>query len=119
MPIFSSSSKLEPRFTGTAMWGPSFPELVEALPGVPIIDRSSVNAFDDPKVAQAIIATCRKKLIFAGISLDGARGVSRPRRRCQLRRVQGRRSLRSRTAAERAQANAGGGRNTPAVFRPD
>jgi len=25
---------------------------VEALPGAPIIDRSSVNAFDDPKVAQ-------------------------------------------------------------------
>src|SRR6202163_1467669 len=37
-----------------SMWGPTFPELVEALPGVPIIDRSSVNAFDDPKVAQAI-----------------------------------------------------------------
>src|SRR6201987_3376595 len=51
-----------------SMWGPTFPELVEALPGVPIIDRSSVNAFDDPKVAQAIAATGRKKLIFAGIS---------------------------------------------------
>src|SRR6201985_3691997 len=34
-----------------SMWGPTFPELVEALPGVPIIDRSSVNAFDDPNVA--------------------------------------------------------------------
>ena len=33
-----------------SMWGPTFPELVEALPGVPIIDRSSVNAFDDPNV---------------------------------------------------------------------
>jgi nicotinamidase-related amidase len=53
-----------------SMWGPTFPELVEALPGVPIIDRSSVNAFDDPKVAQAITATGRKKLIFAGISLE-------------------------------------------------
>jgi isochorismate hydrolase len=52
-----------------SMWGPTFPELVEALPGVPI-DRSSVNAFDDPKVAQAITATGRKKLIFAGISLE-------------------------------------------------
>ena len=30
-----------------SMWGPTFPELVEALPGVEIIDRSSVNAFDD------------------------------------------------------------------------
>src|SRR6202051_2989274 len=51
-----------------SMWGPTFPELVEALPGIQIIDRSSVNAFDDPKVARAIEATGRKKLIFAGIS---------------------------------------------------
>ena len=53
-----------------SMWGPTFPELVEALPGIPIIDRSSVNAFDDPKVAKAILGTGRKKLIFAGISLE-------------------------------------------------
>jgi nicotinamidase-related amidase len=32
-----------------SMWGPTFPELVEALPGVQIIDRSSVNAFDDSR----------------------------------------------------------------------
>jgi nicotinamidase-related amidase len=53
-----------------SMWGPTFPELVEALPGVEIIDRSSVNAFDDERVASAITATGRKKLIFAGISLE-------------------------------------------------
>src|SRR5437667_1903106 len=53
-----------------SMWGPTFPELVEALPGVEIIDRSSVNAFDDERVAGAIAATGRKKLIFAGISLE-------------------------------------------------
>jgi nicotinamidase-related amidase len=53
-----------------SLWGPVFPELAEALPGVPIIDRASVNAFDDAKVAQAIAATGRKKLIFAGISLE-------------------------------------------------
>src|SRR5437660_10244783 len=53
-----------------SMWGPTFPELVEALPGVQIIDRSSVNAFDDARVARAIEATGRKKLIFAGISLE-------------------------------------------------
>ena len=53
-----------------SMWGPTFPELVEALPGVEIIDRSSVNAFDDERVASAIAATGRKKLIFAGISLE-------------------------------------------------
>src|ERR1051325_5235347 len=53
-----------------SMWGPTFPELVEALPGVQIIDRSTVNAFDDPRVARAIEATGRKKLIFAGLSLE-------------------------------------------------
>ena len=53
-----------------SMWGPTFPELVEALPGVEIIDRSSVNAFDDERVAGAIAATGRKKLIFAAISLE-------------------------------------------------
>jgi nicotinamidase-related amidase len=53
-----------------SMWGPTIPELVEALPGVPIIDRSSVNALDDPEVARAISATGRSKLIFAGISLE-------------------------------------------------
>jgi nicotinamidase-related amidase len=53
-----------------SMWGPTIPELVEALPGVQIIDRSTVNAFDDPHVARAIEATGRKKLIFAGLSLE-------------------------------------------------
>lgn len=53
-----------------SMWGPTFPELVEALPGIEIINRSSVNAYDDPNVARAIEATGRKKLIFAGISLE-------------------------------------------------
>src|SRR6266478_1077652 len=53
-----------------SMWGPTFPELVEALPGIEIIDRSSVNAFDDTRVTRAIEATGRKKLIFAGISLE-------------------------------------------------
>src|ERR1700683_2500038 len=53
-----------------SMWGPTFPELVEALSEVQIIDRSSVNAFDDAQVARAIETTGRKKLIFAGISLE-------------------------------------------------
>jgi nicotinamidase-related amidase len=53
-----------------SMWGPTFPELVEALPGVEIIDRSTVNAYDDERVARAIEATGRNKLIFAGISLE-------------------------------------------------
>jgi nicotinamidase-related amidase len=53
-----------------SMWGPTFPELVDALAGVEIIDRSTVNAFDDARVARAIEKTGRKKLIFAGLSLE-------------------------------------------------
>jgi nicotinamidase-related amidase len=50
-----------------SMWGPTIPELVEALPGADILDRSSVNVFDDPRVARAIEATGRRKMIF-GVS---------------------------------------------------
>ena len=53
-----------------SMWGPTIPELVEALPGVQIVDRGSVNAFDDKRTAAAIEGTGRKKLIFAGLSLE-------------------------------------------------
>ena len=53
-----------------SMWGPTFPELVEALPGVEIIDRPYVNAYDCPIFAKAIEATGRTKLIFAGVSLE-------------------------------------------------
>ncbi|MEM1202691.1 MAG: isochorismatase family protein [Acidobacteriota bacterium] len=52
------------------LWGPAFPELVAALPGQTFIDRTTVNAWDDPRVAAAIKATGRKKLIFAGVSLE-------------------------------------------------
>ena len=50
--------------------GPNLSELVEALSGIEIIDRATVNAFDDARVFRAIEATGRKKLIFAGISLE-------------------------------------------------
>jgi len=53
-----------------ALWGPAFPELVEALPGQVFIDRTSVNALDDPRVASAIEAAGRKNLVFAGVSLE-------------------------------------------------
>src|SRR5438105_8479094 len=53
-----------------SMCGPTVPELVQALPEVDIIDRASVNAWDDPKVSKAIEATGRKKLIVAGVSLE-------------------------------------------------
>ena len=53
-----------------ALWGPAFPELQEALPDQIFIDRTTVNAWDDPRVEAAIRATGRSKLIFAGVSLE-------------------------------------------------
>ena len=52
------------------LWGPAFPELAAALPGQRFIDRTTVNAWDDARVADAIRATGRSKLIFAGVSLE-------------------------------------------------
>ncbi|WP_317440779.1 isochorismatase family protein [Streptomyces collinus] len=54
-----------------SMCGPTTPELVQALPaGQKIIDRSTVNAWHDDRVLEAIEATGRRKLIFAGVSLE-------------------------------------------------
>jgi nicotinamidase-related amidase len=64
LPIVATTTSLD------SMWGPTFPELVEALPGVEIIDRPWVNAYDCSRVVKAIEATGRKKLIFAGVSLE-------------------------------------------------
>ncbi len=54
-----------------SMWGPTIPELAKALPpDLKIIDRSTVNAWDEPRVKAAIQATGRKKLIITGISTE-------------------------------------------------
>ena len=47
---------------------PEGKQIIEALKQ--IMDRSSVNVYDDPRVAGAIEATGCKKLIFAGLSLE-------------------------------------------------
>jgi isochorismate hydrolase len=53
-------------------WGPTFPELVAVLDTntYPIIDRMTVNAWDDPHFVRAVEATGRKHLIFAGVTLQ-------------------------------------------------
>jgi len=43
--------------TSPEMWGPVIPELTEALPGISIINRTTVNAFDEPRFAKAVEAT--------------------------------------------------------------
>lgn len=64
LPIVTTTTSAE------TLWGPAFPELAEALPKHTFIDRTSVNAWDDKRVEQAIRATGRSKLIFAGVSLE-------------------------------------------------
>ncbi len=43
------------------------PELREALPGVPEIDRTSMNSWEDPDFRAAVEKTARKKLVIAGL----------------------------------------------------
>ena len=64
LPIVTTTTSSE------TLWGPAFAELQAALPGQRFIDRTTVNAWDDPRVEAAIRATGRDKLIFAGVSLE-------------------------------------------------
>lgn len=50
--------------------GPFLPDVTALFPGAPIIDRSLVNAWDDPRFVDAVKKTGRKKLIIAGISTE-------------------------------------------------
>jgi len=42
-------------------------ELRDALPGVPEIDRTTMNSWEDPDFRAAVVKTGRKKLIIAGL----------------------------------------------------
>jgi nicotinamidase-related amidase len=52
-----------------SMWGPTIPELKDVV-GDDILDRSSVNAWDDPRFVEAVKATKRNHLIIAGLSFE-------------------------------------------------
>jgi len=56
--------------TTERMWGPMIPELAEALHGVPKIERTTVNAWHEKRVVEAVKATGRKQLLVTGISTD-------------------------------------------------
>lgn len=43
------------------------PELREVLPGVPEIDRTTLNSWEDPEFRAAVEATGRRKLVVAGL----------------------------------------------------
>jgi nicotinamidase-related amidase len=53
-----------------SMWGPTIPELKEALGGAEIMDRSTVNAWDFEPFVAAVKATERDHLIIAGLSFE-------------------------------------------------
>src|SRR2546426_5241591 len=54
--------------TAPMLWGPTLPELTEALPGVENIERSVINAWDEPRVRDAVKRTGRQKLLIGGIT---------------------------------------------------
>jgi nicotinamidase-related amidase len=56
--------------TTEKMWGPIIPELAQVLPGVQGIERTTVNAWDEKRIVDAVKATGRKNLIITGISTD-------------------------------------------------
>jgi nicotinamidase-related amidase len=56
--------------TTEKMWGPLIPELADVLPGVKIIERTTVNAWHEKRVVDAVKATGRTQLIVTGISTD-------------------------------------------------
>ena len=56
--------------TSESMWGPLIPELADVLRGVKTIERTTVNAWDEKRVSDAVKASGRKKLIVTGISTD-------------------------------------------------
>jgi len=50
------------------MFGPIFPELAELLKDEEIIDRITVNPFDEPRITSSIKRTHRSKVIVAGVN---------------------------------------------------
>ncbi|UOD31024.1 hydrolase [Massilia violaceinigra] len=50
-----------------AFSGHTYPELLDVFPGQKILERSSMNSWDDQKVRDALKANGRKKVIVAGL----------------------------------------------------
>jgi nicotinamidase-related amidase len=53
-----------------SLWGPTIPELREVLGDAEILDRSTVNAWDDERFVDKVKATGRDNLILAGLSFE-------------------------------------------------
>lgn len=47
--------------------GPPYPELLDVFPGQAILERTSMNSWDDQKVRDALAATGKKKVVVSGL----------------------------------------------------
>jgi nicotinamidase-related amidase len=47
--------------------GPTYPELLDVFPENDLLERTSMNSWDDQKVRDAVAATGRKKIILSGL----------------------------------------------------
>src|SRR6202007_1866414 len=50
-----------------AFSGHTYPELLAVSPGKPILERSSMNSWDDQKVRDALAKAGKKKVVVAGL----------------------------------------------------
>ncbi|MBV6324576.1 hydrolase [Duganella violaceipulchra] len=50
-----------------AFSGHTYPELLDVFPGKPILERSSMNSWDDQKVRDALKANGKKKVVVSGL----------------------------------------------------
>jgi nicotinamidase-related amidase len=62
MPIVATTTM------SNGMFGPIFPELADLLKDQEIIDRTTVNPFDEPRITSSIKRTGRSKVIVAGVN---------------------------------------------------
>jgi len=58
------------------VWGPTIPELLTARPDLDVLDRTTINPWDDPRFVQAVTTLGRHKLIVAGISTEVCLGLT-------------------------------------------
>src|SRR5712664_1038789 len=65
MPIVLSTVGVQAGFNG-----PTLPSILAELPGVAVIDRTSMNAFEDRAFREAVKQTGRKRLIIAGLHTE-------------------------------------------------
>jgi len=47
--------------------GPIFTEIAEAFPGETVIDRTTMNTWEDPRIAERVNAIGKHRLVFAGL----------------------------------------------------